>query len=533
MRIEHIELDRTSGASDGRRDPHGGATGDEGFEASLIEMLERASTEVEEAAPVDPEVAEANETTHSEGAELLPEEDATPLALHVPAQAETAAGDATREPADARVRSVAAAGGAEGSSGPAAGRATGEAPPVVAANPTPVQVAREEGAASVPSPLQEPAAVDPRASSAAPGGPADAPVRELAGDAAARQPGANDGQDRRAEPATAQPRPQDDRSAIDARAPIERAAPEAERAARDPRAASERGAPESDRAAADPRAPIERAAPAGERAPVEPRAAVERAALAETQGAEVLRERPDSGQRDGGSEEQGARDSRAAQAQPRDVNAAPSESFGAAAQAANPAAVAAATAEGVAGPAPIDPAASANATSANPVPLEPVVSVEEPVAPGSTARPLPPEAVPQHVEWLAARGGGSAQIQLYPPELGRLQVQVTVRGNDVKVVLNVKEVAAQTVVAEYRDSLDSALGSKDLKLDGFEVRDWRDRPEGQARDSRGDGEQKASHERRSAPGEGRATGVAGALSPPSNPAHGFHPDQAQNVNLRV
>ncbi len=168
------------------------------------------------------------------------------------------------------------------------------------------------------------------------------------------------------------------------------------------------------------------------------------------------------------------------------------------------------------------------------LPVEPVVEPAEPAAPVSSARPMPPEAIPQHIEWLVARGGGSAHIELHPPELGRLAIQVTVRNGDVQVVMNVQESAAQTVVAEYRDTLENGLSSKDLKLDQFEVRDWNHRDGSQPRENDAERGHEGSEGRGGTRDREERTlpqGVAGTLMHPGRGSDLTAGDTG--INLRV
>ena len=60
------------------------------------------------------------------------------------------------------------------------------------------------------------------------------------------------------------------------------------------------------------------------------------------------------------------------------------------------------------------------------------------------------EAVGQRLTWLASNGGGRAEIQLDPPELGRLQVGIEIRGESAQVHF-------QSDQAPVREALDSAL----------------------------------------------------------------------------
>ncbi|MCH7866238.1 MAG: flagellar hook-length control protein FliK [Myxococcales bacterium] len=182
----------------------------------------------------------------------------------------------------------------------------------------------------------------------------------------------------------------------------------------------------------------------------------------------------------------------------------------------------------------MDPTIASGATNMVALPVEAPVETAEPSAPPSASRPMPPEAIPQHIEWLVARGGGRAEIHLHPPELGRLSIQVIVRGGDVQVVMNVQEGAAQTIVAEYRDSLESSLAAKDLKLDQFEVRNWSNRDGSASRDDRADRDQSESDgggDSQDGEGQGAPRGVASALMHPSGGNDSRNGDD--RINLRV
>lgn len=98
---------------------------------------------------------------------------------------------------------------------------------------------------------------------------------------------------------------------------------------------------------------------------------------------------------------------------------------------------------------------------------------EAPVVPPSGA---PAEALPVHVEWLTARGGGSARLQLHPANLGEVEVNVNVRGNAVDVVIRALEPAAQAAVAQTRELLVDGLANQDLRMEQFEVRGANDEP---------------------------------------------------------
>jgi flagellar hook-length control protein FliK len=111
-----------------------------------------------------------------------------------------------------------------------------------------------------------------------------------------------------------------------------------------------------------------------------------------------------------------------------------------------------------------------------------------PAASGAAAEPLatpPAEAVPLHVEWLAARGGGAARLRLHPPELGEIDLSVRVRDGAVQVVIRAREPAAQRLVAEGRVGLVDALAARDLRVETFQVltADGEARGEGAGRES--------------------------------------------------
>ena len=183
----------------------------------------------------------------------------------------------------------------------------------------------------------------------------------------------------------------------------------------------------------------------------------------------------------------------------------------------------------------LEPSVARGATNLSALPIEVAVGAPSdaaaPSAPASAPRPMPPEAIPQHIEWLVARGGGRAEIQLHPPELGRLSIQVIVRGGDVQIVMNVQEGAAQTIVAEYRESLETSLAAKDLKLDQFEVRDWSNRDDPSARGDRDSAASERDRESQKRDGQDAPRGIAGALMQPARGNDAASGDD--RINLRV
>ena len=138
---------------------------------------------------------------------------------------------------------------------------------------------------------------------------------------------------------------------------------------------------------------------------------------------------------------------------------------------------------------PSDGVAIPNQLAVEPVPL---LGTEQVLAPASstaissppvTPEPAPlatlPENIPQYVELLATRGGGSVRLQLQPAHLGELNLAVTLRGSAVDIAVIAQEPAAAHLVASQRDVLGDALASRDLRMENFDVSN------GEERDLRG------------------------------------------------
>ena len=70
---------------------------------------------------------------------------------------------------------------------------------------------------------------------------------------------------------------------------------------------------------------------------------------------------------------------------------------------------------------------------------------------------------------LATRGGGTARLRLYPEQLGEVEITVSTRGNAVEVTIRAEEPVAQAAMLATREQLAEALGSRDLRMDGFSV----------------------------------------------------------------
>jgi flagellar hook-length control protein FliK len=147
-------------------------------------------------------------------------------------------------------------------------------------------------------------------------------------------------------------------------------------------------------------------------------------------------------------------------------------------------------------PVAIPESAPASAWAAANPPLPTVAGSGEVARSELGSPPVPPEGLPLQVEWLAERGGGRARIQLHPPHLGHVELEVRTRGGEVEVVLNVGEAAAHAPLQAQRSALTQALAAHDLELASFEVaeRDAGDR-RSQQQDSRSPNPD-GSHEQR-------------------------------------
>jgi flagellar hook-length control protein FliK len=79
------------------------------------------------------------------------------------------------------------------------------------------------------------------------------------------------------------------------------------------------------------------------------------------------------------------------------------------------------------------------------------------------------EEVPVRVEWLARRGGGTARLELDPPQLGRVEMLVRLRGSEVEVVIAASEPLAQAAIHAQRTQLAESLAARDLRLGQLDV----------------------------------------------------------------
>jgi flagellar hook-length control protein FliK len=99
--------------------------------------------------------------------------------------------------------------------------------------------------------------------------------------------------------------------------------------------------------------------------------------------------------------------------------------------------------------------------------LDPMRSAEQ--AAETSGPPLPPEAVPLHVEWLAERGGGTAVVDLHPPNLGRVEIAVRVVGDEVEVSIASQSDQVQAVIDSQRGQLEQSLGERSLRMTQFDL----------------------------------------------------------------
>jgi hypothetical protein len=122
---------------------------------------------------------------------------------------------------------------------------------------------------------------------------------------------------------------------------------------------------------------------------------------------------------------------------------------------------------------------SSDAGAARPGPVLESVVTSLPLDGGrasSTARDVPVAsgpaevAVPARVEWLASRGGGTAQLVLHPAELGEVEIQVRVRGAAVDVSIQTHEPLARAALLDVRDQLGESLAARELRIESLEIR---------------------------------------------------------------
>ena len=104
---------------------------------------------------------------------------------------------------------------------------------------------------------------------------------------------------------------------------------------------------------------------------------------------------------------------------------------------------------------------------------------------------------------------------LHPPELGAIDIRVTVRNGNVQVLMIAQEAAARLIAEDQSGRLADALSTRDLRMESFEVRraDAANLGEGDRHTSRESGaedEQRARAERDLESGGDRDPGRAAA-----------------------
>ena len=140
------------------------------------------------------------------------------------------------------------------------------------------------------------------------------------------------------------------------------------------------------------------------------------------------------------------------------------------------------------------PGAGAEAGVAGPQPAD--VRPSTPAAPPAAAPPPPPAA--QVVQLLAPvlagpDGSYSLSLQLYPEELGAVQVEVLLRGGEIRLALHAPDEAAQAALRAALPDLKADLQAGGLSATSLSVDDGRrgssgDRPADRDPDRRSDGQ---------------------------------------------
>ena len=100
------------------------------------------------------------------------------------------------------------------------------------------------------------------------------------------------------------------------------------------------------------------------------------------------------------------------------------------------------------------------------------VRVTASTAPESTAptrRENPMSQVDSSIRWLIKNKEQSAELQLHPEALGRVQVKITVEGTEVHAKLWASEASAMPILQEHRAFLESSLKAQGLTLGSFDL----------------------------------------------------------------
>jgi flagellar hook-length control protein FliK len=116
---------------------------------------------------------------------------------------------------------------------------------------------------------------------------------------------------------------------------------------------------------------------------------------------------------------------------------------------------------------------AAMATGSSTVPVGGAHAPESPVGPG----PAAPHSVPHlftRVESMAQQGGGKMTVSLTPPELGKVEVEVTMRGKRVELRMTSENEAAKSVLQSGLGDLKRSLEGQNLQLSHADVHIARD-----------------------------------------------------------
>jgi len=156
-----------------------------------------------------------------------------------------------------------------------------------------------------------------------------------------------------------------------------------------------------------------------------------------------------------------------------------------------------------------------------------------PVTPASAPQPI--EALPAQIQLLSEQGGGIARVRLHPAELGEVEITVRLRGGTVDVVVRAEEPAAQLAVMASREQLVDALGSRELRVQSFEVSGRQDQDAAGGQSFRDAPDQGPGYQRNASPGLGApsASGVEGAQLAGSSPPVNEAARSASRIDLRI
>lgn len=78
-------------------------------------------------------------------------------------------------------------------------------------------------------------------------------------------------------------------------------------------------------------------------------------------------------------------------------------------------------------------------------------------------------SVEDNIKMLVNDGGSKAVIQLKPPELGKIQVELVVRDNQVNARINTENIAVKEVILTQLEQLKSNIENAGIQVDSFDV----------------------------------------------------------------